>query len=84
MSHLARELHRQLWFIERQAKDLMQSVQSLLSDGNLLMSGTDGWDEAQAGAIRTEIHDHADECDRRISQAQAEVDEFRQRLAGSG
>lgn len=84
MSELSRELYRQVLYIERQTNDLAQAVEELVRAGTALMSGTDGWDEAQAEAIRTAMYDHADECGRYITQAQAEVDEFRQRLAGSG
>ena len=84
MSHLARELDRQLVWIEKQTKDLTQAVEDLVRAGSDLMSGTDGWDEAQAAAIREAIVFHADECGEYILHARAQVDAFRERLAGSG
>lgn len=84
MSHLARELDRQLVWIEKRTKDLTSAVEDLVRAGSALTSGTDGWDEAQAEAIREAIVFHADECGQYISQAQAEVDAFRERIAGSG
>lgn len=84
MSQLARELDRQLVWLEKIAKDLAQAVGDLVLTGNSLMKGTEWWDEAQADAIRMALNDHADECGRYITTAHAEVLEFHRQLSGGG
>lgn len=80
MSHLARELDRQLVWIERQTRDLQIAVEQLVSDGNALMSGDELWDDLQAEAIRRAIADRADNCGRSIANAHAEATAFGEQL----
>lgn len=84
MSHLARELHRQLLWIEQEAKELMSAVEELAAAGNVLMSSTDGWDEIQAAGISAAIRDYADDCGRRIADARSDVELFRRELEDGG
>lgn len=80
MSHLARELYRQLVWIDKQAQDLKLAVDDLTNAGNALMSDTEGWDEEQAAVISKALLDWGDNCGRSIGYATAELNEFRRDL----
>lgn len=55
MSHLAREIDRQLVWIEKHADDLMATVKDLSADVRAEMQGP-GWDEVQCQAIRLALN----------------------------
>lgn len=82
MSHLARELDRQLVWIEQQARDLQAAVEQLVNETGALMSDdeTGTWNERQADIIRRAINDWGDNCGRSIGSACTEVREFSAQL----
>ena len=80
MSHLARELDRQLVWIEKQERDLQAAVEDLANAGHSLMDDGQLWDDAQADTIRQAIRDWADNCGRSIANARFEANEFRKLL----
>jgi hypothetical protein len=81
VSHLARELDRQLVWIERQARELQTAVEQLMSEGNALMNDREGWDERQADTIYRAVSDFADDSGRYLATACAVVTEFGEQLS---
>ncbi|MBP2322631.1 hypothetical protein JOF56_003016 [Kibdelosporangium banguiense] len=79
MSHLAREIDRQLVWIEKHADDLMATVKDLSADVRAEMQGP-GWDEVQCQAIRLALNNWGDNCGRSIMSTEAELRAFRQEL----
>lgn len=80
MSHLARELDRQLGWIERQTRELQVAVEQLIIEGKALMNDNGLWNEAQVDTIGRAINEWADNCGRNIDIAHLEATEFRNQL----
>jgi hypothetical protein len=80
--YIARELDRQLAWIEQQARDLQAAVEQLINEARALMNddGTWSWNEQQADIIRRAVNDLGDNCGRSIGDGCNEVHEFNARL----